>query len=112
MPEAGADAELVGVGGEELGGVGRAPARQYVDELEVCEGLNDREQHDDQGHRQEQRPCHVPKALPGPRPVDRRGLVQFGADGLQPGEQGDRIERHTAPDVDDDHRDQRQVRVA
>src|SRR5262249_56801328 len=40
------------------------------------------------------------------------GLVEFGTDGLQAGEQADGEERHPAPDVDDDNRDHGEVRIA
>src|SRR5262249_20086161 len=99
--EPGADAQLIGVSCEELGGIGRPSTRQYVDKLKVGEGLNHRKQDDDQGDRQKQWPRHMPKALPRPGAVDRRGLMQFGADRLQAGEQADRVERQAAPDVDD-----------
>ena len=68
--QAGADADLIGVGREQLGGVGGPAAGQHVDELEVGEGLDDREQHHDHGHRQQQRPGHVPEALPWLGAVD------------------------------------------
>jgi hypothetical protein len=41
---------------------------------------------------------------PGACAIDHRGLMQFGADCLKSGQQADRVERHTAPHIDDDHR--------
>ena len=73
--QARADADLIGVGGEELRGVCGSAAGQHVDELEIGEGLDHREQHHDHGDRQQQRPRHVPEALPGPRAVDCGGLL-------------------------------------
>ena len=110
--QAGADADLVGVGGEQVRRVCRSAAGQHVDELEIGEGLDHREQHDDHRDRQQQRPGHVAEAVPGARAVDRRRLVQFGADRLQPGQQADRVKRHAAPDIDDHDRDHREVRIA
>ena len=110
--QAGADTDLIGVGSKELRGVRRPAAGQHVDELEVGEGLDDRKQHHHHGDRQQQRPGHVPETLPRPRPVDRRRFLQFGIDGLQSRQQADRVERHAAPDVDDDDRSQREPRLA
>src|SRR6202043_1801276 len=110
--QARADTDLVGVVGKKLRRVCRSAAGQHIDKLKIGERLNNREQHDDQGHRQQQRPRDVPEALPGPRAVNGRGFVQFGADRLQSGKQADRIERNEAPDIDDYHRYQSQVRVA
>ena len=108
----GADAELVGVGREQVRSVGRSAAGHDVDQLEVGEGLDDREQHDHQRDRHEQRPGDVPEALPGAGAVDGGGLVELGTDGLQAGQQGDGEERHAAPDVDDDDRRHGEVGVA
>ena len=112
LKQAGADADLIGVGGEQVRGVGRSAAGHHVDDLEVGERLDHREQHHDHGHRQQQRPGDVPEPLPGLGAVDGGGLVELGADGLQPGEQADGEERHAAPDVDDDDRDHGEVGIA
>jgi len=45
------------------------------------------------GHVIRQKRCHPVG------PVDRRRLVQLRIDGLQAGQEGDRIEGHPAPDV-------------
>src|SRR5690349_3641138 len=44
--------------------VGRAATRHHIDDLEIGERLDYREQHHDHGHGQEQRPGNVPEALP------------------------------------------------
>src|SRR6516165_2597518 len=54
----------------------------------------------------------MPEALPRSCAVDGRRFLQFGIDGLQPGEQTDGVERHAAPYIDDNHRNQREIRVA
>ncbi len=100
--QTGGDADLIGVRREEVGGIGRPAARQHVDELEVRERLNDREHHDHDGHRLQERPRHVPEALPAVCAVERRRLLQVRADGLQAREQRDGEERHPAPRIDHD----------
>ena len=52
------------------------------------------------------------KTVPRAGAVDRRGLVQLGTDCLQPGQQADRVKRHAAPNIDDDHRHHGHDRVA
>ena len=88
------------------------PPRHHIDDLEVGECLNHREQHHDHGHGQQQRPGDVPEPLPRLGAVDGGGLVEFGTDGLQAGEQADGEERHPAPDVDDDDRNHGEVWIA
>ena len=51
-------------------------------------------------------------SLPRLGAVDGGGLIEFGTDGLQAGEQADGEERHPAPDVDDDDRDHGEVWIA
>ena len=60
------------------------PAASHdVDDLEVGRGLDNREQHDDHGHRHQQRPGNIPEPLPRLGTVDGGGLTKVRADGLQ-----------------------------
>ncbi|GCC49530.1 hypothetical protein chiPu_0033859, partial [Chiloscyllium punctatum] len=92
---------------EQMGRVDRAAAGDGVDQLEVGEGEDDRECHHDRQDRHHHRESDVAEALPGGGAVEHRRLIERGRDGLQPGQQRDRDERDTAPDIGRDQREPR-----
>src|SRR3989454_1481737 len=107
-----AHADRVGVGGHQVGGVGRAASGQHVDELEVEEREDDRERGDDEDHRHEQGQRDVPEPRPRPGAVDRGALHQLVGDRLQPRQDRDAEERQPAPRVDEDHGHHGEGRIA
>ena len=98
------DGALEGQRCHEVGGVDRPAAGDGVDELEVGEGEQHREGHDDRQDRHEQGRGDVAEFLPAGGAVEQGGLIERGGDGLQPGQQGDGYEGNAAPDI---RRDQR-----
>ena len=73
------EGDLVGVGGEHLGGRARPAAGHHVDDVEVVDGQDEAEQrrHDDDVLEPGQ--GDVPEAPPGARPVHRGRLVDARA---------------------------------
>jgi hypothetical protein len=84
---------------EDVGLVGRPALGQDVDQLEIGERPDDREQGGDQDHAFNRWHRDVPKPVPGICPVDGRRLVQLAGHGLEPGQDGDSEEGRTAPDI-------------
>ena len=92
--------------------VGRPAAGQHIHQLKIREGLDDGKQRHHHRHRQQQRPGNMDEALPAIGAVDRRGFLQFRADGLQPRQQADRVEWHAAPNIHDNHGREGEIGVA
>ena len=84
-------------------------ARQHLDDVEVGEREDRREQDDDGEDRLEQRQRDVVEAAPRAGAVHLGRLVVLARDRDEPGEHDDREERQPAPHVD---RDDRRHRVA
>ena len=101
LPECGEAHHLIGVGAEDVGGAGGTPLRQDVDELEIGEGEDNREEGSDQQDRADRRQGHGAETLEGVGPIERRCLMKLRGDSLQTGEDGDGEERESAPDVGD-----------
>src|SRR6202165_4732597 len=101
------NAALERQGRQQVGGVDRSAAGDGVDQLEVGEGEDDRERHHDRQNRQHHREGDVAEALPRASTVEHRRLIERRRYGLQPGQQRDRDERNSAPDVRSDQREAR-----
>src|SRR5207253_5933721 len=73
LPEvASVEPDLIGQRREEMGGVDGAPPREHVDDVEVAEREDRREQDHDGEDGLEERQCHVPEPAPAVRAVDLR----------------------------------------
>ena len=108
----GPEGHLVGEDGQHLGGPAGPALGEDVDDGEVVEGPDRREQHhDDQMLRSPGRVTWT-EALDGVGAVDRRRLVELGRNRLQPGQERDAEEREPPPDVDEDDRGHGRARLA
>ena len=101
---------LVGVGREHLGGGAGAAARHHVDDVEVVDGEDERQQHRHDDHVLEPGQRDVPEAAPGAGAVHRGRLVELARDRLHAGQVRHAEEREAAPPVGDDHRRHRALR--
>src|SRR5919108_30332 len=101
------DGTLVSERRHQMRGVGRTSAGEHPDELEIGKREQHREGHHHGDDWSEQRVSDIAKSLPGRCAVDGRGLIERRRYGLQSGEQRDGDERHSAPDVGEDHRPSR-----
>ena len=101
LPKCGEAHHLIGIGAEDVGGTGRTTLRQDVDELEIGEGEDNREEGSNQQDGADRRKGHGSEPLKGIGAIKRRGLMKLWGNSLQPGENGDGEEGETAPDVGD-----------
>ena len=104
--------DLVGIGAEDVGRVGRPALGQDVDQLEIGKGPDDGEQGGDQDDPSDGRDRDMKEPLPGVRAVDGRRLVQLLGDGLKSRQDRDGEERDATPDVGQADRGDRQVGIA
>src|SRR5437899_320294 len=105
------DADLERPGGEDMRLVDRAAGGEDAHDVEVGEGDDEREQHRDGDDVAHHRQRDVPELLPPVGAVDRGRLVELLGNRLERGEVHDHEERRTEPDVHQDHREARPVRV-
>src|SRR5215216_674045 len=68
---------LIGIGGEHLGGVGRATAGHDEDDVEDTEAADEQERDDDVDDARHLGNRHIPETLPGIRSVDSRRLQKI-----------------------------------
>ena len=106
------DAELEGVGREDVRHVARAAVGQDAHDVEVGEGHDQGEQHGDGDDVAQHRQGHVPHPLQRVGAVDGRGLVELLGHRLEGGEVHDDEEGRPVPDVDQDDREPGPVGVA
>ena len=113
MPEvARVDADVVGIGPEDVRGVVGPALGQEPHRREVGEGEHHRVEQADQQDRPHDRDHHVVEPPQRARAVDLGRLDDFLGHRGEPGQQDDRGEREAAPDVHDDHRPHGQARLA
>ena len=83
----GAEGHLVGEHGQHHGGPARPALGENVDDGEVVEGPDRREQHHDDHDVAEPGQGHVEETLERGGPVDRRCLVELAGNGLHAGQE-------------------------
>src|SRR6266536_268549 len=90
----------------------RTTVGQNLDNIEISEGHDQREQSGDLNYVPHHWQVDVPNLLPPIRAIDRCRLVQLLGYGFERREIHDQEERRSDPDVDKDHRKARPVWVA
>ena len=87
------------------------PSGQADHEVEHLHGEHEAEEHRDLDHRQDDRHDHEAEPLPGAGAVDHRRLLDLHRHVLERAVEQEREERDPEPDVGDEDRPERQMRV-
>ena len=104
-----AEGLLVDVDRKRVGGRDRPAARRQVDQRELLDREDRREDREQAERRQDRGDRDVAEAPPGRGAVDARRLVEAPGHGLQGGQDHEAVEREALPDRDHDHAAEREL---